>query len=260
MNIQDYRTNWLNEIMNEANIEDDPRFREDIFTEDAISILTEANILDNPMPSPYKSHGVAVNAYDFDDEIKTLHLIVTRFEGINDDLPPLQNSKVKEILKRLENFFNRSTQGLHDKIDESAEANDLAKLIFDNSKEIKNVYFTLITDMACRDQAGYEIELENGSAASINVWDIQRFHRYENSGKIAEEINVVIEDYYDSSIKATMANNENESYKIFIGVMNGELLFNLYDKWGTRLLERNVRAYLQARGRKSVNSEIRKTT
>ena len=259
MNIQDYRTNWLNEIMNEANIEDDPRFREDIFTEDAISILTEANILDNPMPSPYKSHGVAVNAYDFDDEIKTLHLIVTRFEGINDDLPPLQNSKVKEILKRLENFFNRSTQGLHDKIDESAEANDLAKLIFDNSKEIKNVYFTLITDMACRDQAGYEIELENGSAASINVWDIQRFHRYENSGKIAEEINVVIEDYYDSSIKATMANNENESYKIFIGVMNGELLFNLYDKWGTRLLERNVRAYLQARGRKSVNSEIRKT-
>ena len=118
---------------------------------------------------------------------------------------------------------------MHDKIDESAEANDLAKLIFDNSKEIKNVYFTLITDMACRDQAGYEIELENGSAASINVWDIQRFHRYENSGKIAEEINVVIEDYYDSSIKATMANNENESYKIFIGVMNGELLFNLYD-------------------------------
>ena len=101
MNIQDYRTNWLNEIMNEANIEDDPRFREDIFTEDAISILTEANILDNPMPSPYKSHGVAVNAYDFDDEIKTLHLIVTRFEGINDDLPPLQNSKVKEILKGL---------------------------------------------------------------------------------------------------------------------------------------------------------------
>ena len=56
------------------------------------------------MPSPYKSHGVAVNAYDFDDEIKTLHLVVTRFKGIG-DMPPLQNSKIKDIFKRVENFI-----------------------------------------------------------------------------------------------------------------------------------------------------------
>ena len=113
--------------------------------------------------------------------------------------------------------------------------------------------------MICRDQAGYEIELEDNATAALTVWDIQRFHRYENSGKIAEEINIKIEDYGSEFIKATLANTENEPYNIFIGVMNGNLLFNLYDKWGTRLLERNVRAYLQARGRKSVNSEIRKT-
>ena len=257
MVLEEYRNNWLKEIMSVANVEEDPRYREEVFTEDALTILNEANILDNPMPSPYKSHGVAVNAYDFDDEIKTLHLVVTRFEGIG-DMPPLQNSKIKDIFKRVENFYNRSTQGLHEKIDESAEANDLAKLIFDNSGKVRNVYFTLITDMICRDQAGYEIELEDNATAALTVWDIQRFHRYENSGKIAE-INIKTEDYGAEFIKATLANTEDEPYNIFIGVMNGNLLFNLYDKWGTRLLERNVRAYLQARGRKSVNSEIRKT-
>jgi len=258
MLIEEYRNNWLKEIMSEANVEDDPRYREEVFTEDSLTILNEADILDNPMPSPYKSHGVAVNAYDFDDEIKTLHLVVTRFEGIG-DMPPLQNSKIKEIFKRVENFYNRSTQGLHEKIDESAEANDLAKLIYDNSGEVRNVYFTLITDMVCKGQAGYEIELEGSATARLNVWDIQRFYRYENSGKVAEEININTEDYGTDFIKATLANEKDEPYNIFIGVMNGQLLFNLYDKWGTRLLERNVRAYLQARGRKSVNSEIRKT-
>ena len=98
MVLEEYRNNWLKEIMSVANVEEDPRYREEVFTEDALTILNEANILDNPMPSPYKSHGVAVNAYDFDDEIKTLHLVVTRFEGIG-DMPPLQNSKIKDILR-----------------------------------------------------------------------------------------------------------------------------------------------------------------
>ena len=180
---------------------------------------------------------------------KTLHLVVTRYEGIG-DMPPLQNSKIKDIFKRVENFYNRSTQGLHDQIDESAEANDLAKLIFENAKKVRNVYFTLITDMVCRDQAGYEINLEGDATAALTVWDIQRFYRYENSGKVAEEININTEDYDVEYVKATLANSEEEPYNVFIGVMNGQFLFNLYDKWGTRLLERNVRAYLQARGRK----------
>jgi hypothetical protein len=258
MLIEKYRTNWLKEVMSEANIEGDPKYREEVFTDDALTILNEANILDNPMPSPYRSRGVAVNAYDFDDEIKTLHLVVTSFEGIG-LMPPLQNSKIKDIFKKVENFYNKSTKGLHEKIDQSAEANDLAKIIFDNSKEIRNVSFILITDMVCKDQAGYEIGLEGGASALLTVWDVQRFYRYENSGKVAEEINIKTEDYGSNYIKATLANSADEPYNIFIGVINGQFLFNLYDKWGTRLLERNVRAYLQARGSKSVNSEIRKT-
>ena len=254
--LEEYRSNLLKKISSSANVADLPQFREDVFTEEALSILIEADILDNPMPSPYKSHGVAVNAYDFDDEIKTLHLIVTSYEGV-ETLPTLPNGEIKKIFTRLEKFYNRSTTGLHEKIDESAEANDLSLIIENNKEQIKKVDFTIVTDMVCRDQPGLDIELNHNVTASLSVWDIQRFYRYEHSGKIAQEILINVKDYEFEKINATIIPSDEKSYDIYIGVMSGQLLFNLYERWGTRLLERNVRAYLQARG--AVNREIRRT-
>ena len=39
----------------------------------------------------------------------------------------------------------------------------------------------------------------------------------------------------------------------------GSLLADVYEKYGTRLLELNVRAFLGLRGRKSVNAALRRT-
>ena len=35
MVLEEYRNNWLKEIMSVANVEEDPRYREEVFTEDA---------------------------------------------------------------------------------------------------------------------------------------------------------------------------------------------------------------------------------
>ena len=58
-------------------------------------------------------------------------------------------------------------------------------------------------------------------------------------------------------IKMLFMKDKNNVYTAFTGFISGDQLYNLYDKWGTRLLERNVRAYLQNRGK--VNKGIRNT-
>ena len=47
------------------------------------------------------------------------------------------------------------------------------------------------------------------------------------------------------------------SYEAYLAVVPGDLLASIYDKWGTRLLEQNVRCFLQARS--TVNKGIRST-
>ena len=46
-------------------------------------------------------------------------------------------------------------------------------------------------------------------------------------------------------------------YRSFLAAVPGTLLYRLYDEYGARLLERNVRSFLQAKGK--VNSGIRDT-
>ena len=48
-----------------------------------------------------------------------------------------------------------------------------------------------------------------------------------------------------------------DDYESYLAVFPGSQLARIYDRWGARLLEQNVRVFLQARG--NVNSGIRNT-
>ena len=55
-------------------------------------------------------------------------------------------------------------------------------------------------------------------------------------------------------LPAQHTDGQHESY---LAVLPGEVLADIYDRWGARLLEQNVRVFLQARGK--VNRGIRLT-
>ena len=63
-----------------------------------------------------------------------------------------------------------------------------------------------------------------------------------NAGKGLE--NITSED-----IILTKADNPSKYYESYLGFLKGNILSAMYDKFSTRLLERNVRLYLQARSK-----------
>lgn len=93
--------------------------------------------------------------------------------------------------------------------------------------------------------------------ATYNIWDLSRFHRYESSGQAREDLVINFQEDYGSSVPALAASKSGDDLESYLMVIPGPQLAEIYDKWGARLLESNVRSFLQARGK--VNQGIRDT-
>lgn len=92
---------------------------------------------------------------------------------------------------------------------------------------------------------------------TYNVWDLSRFHRFESAGQAREDLVVDFRGDYGGSVPALAASRLGEELESYLMVIPGFQLAEIYDKWGARLLESNVRSFLQARGK--VNQGIRDT-
>ena len=97
----------------------------------------------------------------------------------------------------------------------------------------------------------------NGFQCAYDIWDISRIYRVEHSGKAREDIVVNFEQLSEKAISCLPAFTGLNDYESYLLVMPGKLIADLYDKYGERLLEQNVRTFLQFRGK--VNKGIRNT-
>jgi AIPR protein len=97
----------------------------------------------------------------------------------------------------------------------------------------------------------------DGIPVTYNIWDLGRFHRFEESGQSREKIVVHFRDEFGGAVPALAAYKDGAEFDTYLMVIKGSQLAQIYDKWGARLLESNVRSFLQARG--SVNQGIRDT-
>ncbi len=92
---------------------------------------------------------------------------------------------------------------------------------------------------------------------TYNIWDLTRLHRVETTGS-KEKIVVKFADDFGGGLPALRASGPESEFPSFLAVIRGKQLADIYDKWGARLLESNIRSFIQAR-RKSVNEGIRDT-
>src|SRR5690606_15569568 len=92
---------------------------------------------------------------------------------------------------------------------------------------------------------------------TMNVWDLTRLYKFIASGQTREELVIDFAEDFGSPVPLLKASEESAHFDSYIGVISGTQLAAIYDKWGARLLEANVRSFLQARGK--VNSGIRRT-
>lgn len=237
------------------------RYAEDAFFELFTSQLVEAGELETADRAPCGSpRGMRVDGYGGDPASAdgVLSLIIADFNQSN-GIGTLTASEMDAIFKRLTNFLTRSLDATHrNALEESGAAFGLADLIAKRWSVVSKVRLFLISNRVLSSRVdGREAGEFKGVPVTYSVWDLGRLHRFVATGRGREEILINLESDFGGPLPALPAHLNNAGYEAYLIVIPGKQLAAIYDRWGARLLEQNVRVFLQARG--GVNKGIRNT-
>jgi len=201
--------------------------------------------------------GMRVDGYWFNDE-GSLDLFVADFDCRN-ELISLTKTEAEAAFKRGVNFFEASlSKELYRELEVTSPEYGLARQIADRKSGIRQVNFLLLSERALSDRIQTLPDNEVGNIpASYHIWDISRLQRQRSSRGRKEPLDLNFQEMFGTGISCLPAHLGSDAYRSFLVVMPASILSGLYEKFGARLLEQNVRCFLQARGK--VNQGIRTT-
>ena len=134
----------------------------------------------------------------------------------------------------------------------------LSLLLQQQSKQIARLRMYLVTDAALSTRVRDWPEGEAGGIPTeFHIWDINRFHQVYESKTGRDELTVDFTDVVSGGLPCLAASVEADNYRAYLCVIPGTVLADIYQQFGSRLLEGNVRSFLGTRGR--INKMIRKT-
>lgn len=255
--LDEFVADFRQQIVAEAHVKDEERFTEDVFVERMIDFLHDAQELENAMVCNYKGYGMKVNGYDLSDENKAITILVAHHDSNEAESASkiIKKSDIDTAFKRATAFLVKSKGGYHEKLEESCEVYDLARIIH-NSRGMKQARVILLANGIIGSQPARKEDVD-GLEITYQIWDIGRLYRFVSSGMKKEPVVVDFTKEFGAPLECIQADDADGMYTAYLAIVPGEILGSLYDKWGTRVLERNVRAFLQTRGK--VNRGIRDT-
>ena len=207
----------------------------------------------------FRARGMAVDGYGGAPEENEGVLSVIVGEFVPEEEPTtLTQSNLDVLLDRALNFVKRSREREFRRgLEESSPAFGLADMIAATWDGVIKVRIILLTNRPLSKRVdGIPGGKEDGKPVVYSVWDVTRLERFESSGQEREDLEVDLREH-GGPVDALLAHIEGADYEAYLLVLPAVQLASIYDRWNTRLLEQNVRVFLQARG--GVNRGIRET-
>jgi AIPR protein len=251
-----FAKNFLEDILATTNVEMESA--ENIFVEKFCDYLVDAEeCFDYQICNFRKSNkGIKINAFEYTHDYDTVSIFVSDFDKLK-AIRKINSRTVKRGCKRALNFFIHAFKGLKKQIEESnLEAFEFADILETNKNEIRKLKVFFITN-GITDTDYPDDEIIGNIKVSYHIWDIERLFQFVYEKKGQEVLEVNFEEDFNENLQLVKVPDDNPIYDCYVGVISGELLAKVYDQWGQRLIERNVRSFLQAKGK--INRGIRDT-
>jgi len=238
---------------------------ENVFTEYILGILSDAGETESPITCRYEKenrHGnteLKINGYAIDENHESLDLFITHYQHAPEAYRVLKVDFDK-LVKWPSAFANVALKGYDDEIEPSAAmALALTKTLRKHHKDFIRVNIFLISNGLIPHDPPKNLKLKSFEELTINfhIWDIERLHRLDQSTNNREPIQIDLQELNGDPIPCLAMPSANDTYECYLAIIPGTLLATLYRNYGTRLLESNVRAFLQQTGK--VNKGIMHT-
>jgi len=239
-----------------ADAEANSTYQLEAFMEAVSTELIETGFIEGFEHCHYRApRGMRVDGYWFNDE-GALDIFVADFD-CRRELETLTRTDVDAAFKRVVNVFEASLQGALEP-DVTTPEYGLVRQIADRRALLRQVNFYLASERVLSDrfQAFPDGEV-GGIRATYHIWDMARFQRQRSSRGHKEPLDIDFVELFGNGIACLPANLGSDSYQSYLIVMPAPILAALYDRFSARLLEQNVRTFLQARAQ--VNKGIRAT-
>ncbi len=259
----DAATEFLRELVAEVEetVTDDQPFSQEAFTRLILERLEEVGHLESAFPiyqeGRVRNAAYRIDGYSYDEDRSRLDLYTTIYSG-EPQARKLLAAEVTKALERALRFASACVDGLAGQLEPAnTDASDLARLIESEAARLSTIRIILLTDGVVgtitppSDWRGTKVDFE--------VYDIVRLSRVLGQGETRADISVDLVAISGKALSCLHVPSKNGEYDAYLAVLPGELLSQLYERYGVRLLELNVRAFLGIQGRKSVNSELRRT-
>jgi len=233
------------------------------FVSNMAQYLIDAEVLPDFIPSFYTGIGKGnkkyrVDGYVLDEFDYAMNLIIADFDGT--ESRTLAKTGIKQHISRLVYFVDQAYNSqLYKEIEMSTPCSDLIDLLRTNKGRIRKYRLLVFTDADLSDSVKTldSIEIE-GVQAECQIWDIERLFRVCSSDMGRQAIEIDFKNYSTEGIPCLETSyTESSEYKSYLCIIPGRILADIYDQFGSQLLEGNVRSFLSTKV--AVNKKIRDT-
>jgi hypothetical protein len=272
LELNKFYTSLMQDISAAQSTDEEGAISEQIFTQYAVDLLAAAGESENIVVK-YDEKGLGtpkqhkLNAYAISENYETVDLFITIFNG-TDEIIKISNQDIETASKRILNFFRKAIYSTeHEKVkhfrgeyaDEIEEASEIFQFAYTlgKSQDIKDnlvrVNAFILTNGLYKGDFPSNTVI-SGYNFYYKIFDIENLYNLTEKSHIPIEINFKSDGF---TVPCIPSPSVNEEYQSYLAIIPGEALASIYERFGSRLLEQNVRSFLQFSGK--INKGIRTT-
>lgn len=260
MDLESFRQSILQEV--HVNASQNGTFPRDEFLALYTEELVEAEEFVDFEPVQYDGSGsrnkhLQIDGYYYDDLEQSLGLFICDFSD-SEVTETVTRGDAETSFRREEAFVQDALSGFIQKhAEESSPGYGLAVDISGRYKDVRKYKFYLITDKVLSKRiTGIPGSKLGNAETEYSIWDISRLQGIRESKTGKEDIVIHLSDFGVEGIPC-LKTSESEDYTAYLCNIPGKVLADMYNHYGSRLLEGNVRSFLSVRGK--INKGIRNT-
>lgn len=259
MELADFLRETQAEVRGQMN--DGSPFEEMVFSEVVMQHMSENGMTFEPVVCHFQGKvGNAtfrLSGYAMSDDADQLDLFVSLYDGV-DVLIGVPEAETKTAAEQCLRFLTLCAEGkMSAKLDPSTDIHSLALTIHGIYDDLEQVRVFVLTDRVAKTKE-FKTRLIGGKTVRLEIMDIERLHRHWSEGKPRDEVVVDFTEVCGSPLPCVLVPGDTDEYTYALTAIPGEALRFIYERFGARLLEANVRSFLSVRG-KGVNAGIQNT-
>lgn len=232
-------------------------FSETAFASVVAEALVDSGAVPGFEPAFFVHRGMRVDGYAYTEDEATLDLFQVEYHG-EPEVQSLTRTSLDACLKRAETFFERAVDGdLSVEVDVGSSVWSLARQLAQMGHSIVRIRLNILSDAKLSSTVKTLPTKKKGEREwAVRVWDLIAIGRLLSTGE-PEPIVIDFVQMFGKGLPCLPANSGGAELESYLTVIPGDWLAEIYDLYGGRLLEQNVRTFLQAT--RGVNKGIRKT-